>query len=325
MATSYGHGPALLPPPTPDSLVNKAALAGLVFSTDPKKFRTYTRKFKSAIGAQYKMTLERAIEASDFGPTSPTTIVLHAAILDMLVLTFKDEDDVLDEMISQCGANGPASFAYLENKYNSTSLPAAVKNLGVLIGEAIVGPDQIAGFVAINKRFTRLCFTDEQLTALILLKLPPKYSTIKTMILQSDTLPTVSELMHKLQAETDFEPDGDRPAVFSAIGGQGFCFNCDKTGHTGRMCPEPRATCGECGDKGHLTKHCWIRNDKPLPAYFTDEKRKLFTDRRVTYKATTAAAMAATETITAGAHFPTEEEMMREDEGFLASMQRLGY
>eukprot|EP00966_Prymnesium_polylepis_P044989 1042391-Prymnesium_polylepis.1 len=35
--------------------------------------------------------------------------------------------------------------------------------------------------------------------------------------------------------------------------------------------------------------------------------------------------MAAAATITAGAHFPTEAEMMREDEGFLDSMQRLGY
>jgi hypothetical protein len=69
MVTSYGPDPVLVPPPTPDSLVNKAALAGLVFSTEPKKFRTYTLQFKSAIGAQYKVTLERAIETSDFGPT----------------------------------------------------------------------------------------------------------------------------------------------------------------------------------------------------------------------------------------------------------------
>ena len=90
MATSYGPGPArLVPPPTPDSLVNKAALAGLVFSTDPRKFRTYTLQFKSAIGAQYKVTLERAIATNDLEPTTTAAIVLHAAIHDMLVLTFK--------------------------------------------------------------------------------------------------------------------------------------------------------------------------------------------------------------------------------------------
>ena len=87
MATSYGPGPArLVPPPTPDSLVNKAALAGLAFSSEPKKFRTYTLQFKSAIGAQYKVTLERAIDTSDFGPTNPATIILHAALLALRTL-----------------------------------------------------------------------------------------------------------------------------------------------------------------------------------------------------------------------------------------------
>jgi hypothetical protein len=321
MATSYGPGPArLVPPPTPDSLVNKAALAGLVFSTDPKKFRTYTLQFKSAIGAQYKVTLERAIATGDFGPTSTAAIVLHAAIYDMLVLTFKGEDDILDEMIAQCNADGPACFAYLESKYNSTSLPAAVKNLGAIVREPIVGPEQIAGVVALNKRYSRLCFTDEQLTALIILKLPDKYSTIKTLILQSDRLPTVAELMHKLQAEVDFEPDSDTPAVFSAVAGQqpaGFCFNCDMRGHTIRSCPSPKVTCGECGDKGHLDKHCWIRNDKPLPFHFDDAKKQRIEVKRIAYKATAAAAM----TTAVGGY--CEAEQIREDESFLDAMQRL--
>eukprot|EP00966_Prymnesium_polylepis_P091698 2122594-Prymnesium_polylepis.1 len=63
----------------------------------------------------------------------------------MLVLTFKGEDDTLDEMIAQCGADGPACFAHLEGKHNSTSLAAAAKNLGAVIREPIVAPDQIAG------------------------------------------------------------------------------------------------------------------------------------------------------------------------------------
>jgi hypothetical protein len=53
----------------------------------------------------------------------------------MIVLTFKNEDDILDEMVAQCGADGPACFAYLETKYNSTSLAAAVKNLGAVMRE----------------------------------------------------------------------------------------------------------------------------------------------------------------------------------------------
>eukprot|EP00966_Prymnesium_polylepis_P006416 147123-Prymnesium_polylepis.1 len=40
------------------------------------------------------------------------------------------------------------------------------------------------------------------MVALILLKLPEKYSTIKTMIIQSDRLPTVKALVEMLKTET---------------------------------------------------------------------------------------------------------------------------
>jgi hypothetical protein len=250
---------------------------------------------------------------------------MHTAIYDMIVLTFKNEDDILDEMIAQCGADGPACFAYLEAKYNSTSLAAAVKNLGTVMIEPIVAPAQIAGIVAINKRFSRLCFTDEQLVALILLKLPDKYSVVKTMVLQSDKLPLVADLMAMLQTETDFAPDGDR-AAFSAIGGQqqqgaGFCFNCDTRGHTIRSCTEPKVDCDECGDKGHQPKHCWVRNDTPLPSYFDAAKKQRIEVKRIAYKVTNAAGML---TVSAGDYCAADvAEQIREDESFLDAMQRL--
>ena len=172
MAASHGLGPALGPPPTPDSLVNRSALAGLVFSTDPKKFRTYARQFRSAIGTQYKNTLDSAIARNDLTPVEPAAIVMHTAIFDMLILTFKDEDDVLDEMETQCGKLGPACMAYLERTYNSTSLAAAVNNLRGVVREVIGGPEAIAGLAARNKRYERLSLPEDVLVALILLKLP---------------------------------------------------------------------------------------------------------------------------------------------------------
>ena len=89
MAASHGPVPALGLPPTPDSLVNKAALAALVFSTDAKKFRTFARQFRSAIGAQYKNTMDRAIEDGNLNPVEPAAIVMHTAIYDMLIITFR--------------------------------------------------------------------------------------------------------------------------------------------------------------------------------------------------------------------------------------------
>ena len=58
-----------------------------------------------------------------------------------------------------------------------------------------------------------------------------------------------------------------------------------------------------------------------MPSYFDDAKKRRIEDKRIAYKATTAAAM----TITAGELCADVEEMIREDESFLDAMQRLGH
>ena len=324
MAASLGHGPVLGPPPSPDSLVNKAALAGLVFSTEPKKFRTFSRQFRAAIGPQYKTTLEAAIRTGDLQPTNAAAIVMHHAIYDMLVLTFKDEDDILDEMIAQCGTYGPACLAYLEGQYNSTGLAATVKNFGAIVREQIHGPSHIAGLIALNTRYARLQFTSEQLTALILLKLPDKYSTIKTMVLQSDTLPTPTELQGMLQTESEFSGDGGHAALAGIgvhRGNAPFCYNCDESGHLTRNCVAAKVTCDECGDKGHQAKHCFVRNDKPLPSNMDEAKKQRIADKRIAYKAAGKACMTTTETAAATAAEVAAQ--IREDKDFLSALQRL--
>eukprot|EP00966_Prymnesium_polylepis_P299732 6926370-Prymnesium_polylepis.1 len=75
------------------------------------------------------------------------------------------------------------------------------------------------------------------MVALVLLKLPEKHLTIKTMTIQSDRLPTVKALIKMLKTETDFF-GGDRPAAFSGIGVRTgkFCYNCDTQGHANADC-----------------------------------------------------------------------------------------
>ena len=127
-----------------------------------------------------------------------------------------------------------------------------------------------------------------------------------------------------LQTETDFAPDGDR-AAFSGIGvqqqqGTAFGFNCDVRGHSTRSCTEPKVDCDECGDKGHQPKHCWVRNDKPLPSYFDAAKKQRIEVKRIAYKATNVAGMM---TVSAGDYCADVAEQIREDESFLDAMQRL--
>eukprot|EP00966_Prymnesium_polylepis_P161325 3728488-Prymnesium_polylepis.1 len=75
-------------------------------------------------------------------------------------------------MEAQCGKMGAACMAYLKDQYNSTSLTAAVNNLGAVVRESVIGPDQVAGLAARNKRFARLQLNEDVMVALILLKLP---------------------------------------------------------------------------------------------------------------------------------------------------------
>ena len=162
---------------------------------------------------------------------------------------------------------GPACMSYLEDQYNSTTLAAAVNNLGGVVREAVIGPDQVAELAARNKRFARLQLSEDVMVSLILLKLPEKYTTIKTMIIQSDRLPTIKALIEMLKTETDFF-GGDGPAAFAGTGVRTgkFCYNCDTQGHANVDCTKAKVLCEECNDKGHLAKHCWVRNDKVLPA-----------------------------------------------------------
>ena len=56
-------------------------------------------------------------------------------------------------------------------------------------------------------------------------------------------------------------------------------------GNANAECTKSKVTCEECADKGHLTKHCWVRNDKVLPAYMTAEKKSSITAKRLVYQA----------------------------------------
>eukprot|EP00966_Prymnesium_polylepis_P058283 1349899-Prymnesium_polylepis.1 len=69
--------------------------AGLTGDGARVPLRRY-RKFRSAIGTQYseyEYTMDAAIASGRLNPTDATTIAMHHKIYNMLILTFKDEDD----------------------------------------------------------------------------------------------------------------------------------------------------------------------------------------------------------------------------------------
>eukprot|EP00966_Prymnesium_polylepis_P100560 2329158-Prymnesium_polylepis.1 len=155
---------ASLSPPTPEQLVNRAVLAALVFTTNTKGIRTFFLKFRArAIGSQYKLTLDAAINNEDFSPSERSAAYkMHVDIYDLLILTFKDNDDILNEMTTHCGALGPKCMKYLKDRYDSSSLAVSLNNVGTVMEMAVHGPDDIDAIAAINKRFPDLAFSDSR-------------------------------------------------------------------------------------------------------------------------------------------------------------------
>ena len=312
-------------PPTPESLVNRPALAALSFTTNQKGLRTFLLKFRAAVGSQYKLTLDNSITSGNLDPLPGTfAYKMHNDIYDMFVLTFKDNDDVLNEMTAHCGALGPKCIKYVMDRYDSSSIAVSVNNIGAIVSMAIRGPDDIDAIVAANKRFPELAFPDTLLSAVILLKLPSKYSTIKTLILQEGALPATERLADRLRTENDFSDDPNKPQhlAFAGIAHQrgraATCFNCDARGHFTSECTKEPAKCDECDHVGHLTKHCLVRNDRALPENMTAAKKAAIEAKRIAYKARTAINATAIEINDAALQAEIDE-----DENFLQMLERL--
>ena len=201
-----------------------------------------------------------------------------------------------------------------------------VNNVGAVMAHAISGPDDITSVAALNKRYSDLAFPDTLLAAVILLlKMPAKFTTIKTMILQSGSLPPPAEIADKLRTEDEFHGDTNRPGhlAFAGIathkGRTQQCFNCDERGHFTSECSKPAATCEECRCTGHLSKHCLVRNDRSLPVQMAAAKKTSIEAQRIAYKARMAAAATTVELDAAALQAQDDE-----DENFLQTLERLG-
>ena len=77
------------------------------------------------------------------------------------------------------------------------------------------------------------------------------------------------------------------------------------------------ASCDECGRNGHLVNHCFVRNDRALPASLSAEKRAAIEAKRTAYKMRMDTTMVAVET-------PLKRANREEDEDFIAKLVRLG-
>ena len=299
MAASSG------PAPTADSLVHHGALAKVTLRTDPKGFQVFCRKFDSALGTHYQKVIKYAVATNNLEPVDARAAELHGKIYDMLVGTFADaHDDILLDMEAHANALGPKALVWLKARYSSGDLPTALNGMmsilnGVLGHDTVVA--DITGLITRNANAARLRIPDELLCALVLMKLPSDFNNVRDNVIFDDQLPSLAELLGKVQAAVNFKPAllaGAGQMAFAGVGTQSgtqrlFCFNCDTVGHVLATCGQPKHKCDECGAKGHMAKYCFVRNDKPLPSNMSRETKTTIEAKRVAYKARMAATAMA--------------------------------
>jgi hypothetical protein len=285
--------------------LSKSSLTKLTFDPTRAGIKVFKLKFRVAIGT----TLAKDAQTNeDYDPTDTKELKAHGEIFDYLLSTMTDDVLIL-EMITECGELGPKCLKFLDDKYDPASTATSLKTL-LNIMKAPLGDNisiGISAAVVSNANLpTGLQFPDKLLCALLLLKLPTQFNHLKSIIVERDELPTVAQLKIKVTSSVElFENSlGDRlgseeKASFLTANNytrKSSCVNCDKDGHKNFECTLPKASCTYCGvEAGHMSKHCFVPNDRPYPFNMSQEKKDKFTKLRAEYQAkhqkTSAAAV----------------------------------
>jgi hypothetical protein len=277
--------------------LSKSSLIKLTFEPTRVGVKVFKIKFRTAIGASLAKVLKDAETNENYDPTDTKDLKAHSEIFDFLVSTMNDDSLIL-EMITECGELGPKCLKFLYDKYDPASTATSLATLLNLM-KAPLGDDisiGISAAVVSNSNLpTGLQFSDKLLCALLLLKLPTQFNHLKSIIVERDELPTVAELKLKVTSsinmfESSFgESFSNEKASFAAFNDSKYrssCVNCDKDGHKLYECPLTKSDCTHCGEgAGHMTKFCFVPNDKPLPLKMSQEKKDKFTKLRGEYQA----------------------------------------
>jgi len=138
-------------------------------------------------------------------------------------------------------------------------------------------------------------FSDKLLATLIISKLPDKCDTMRQILVERETVPTCNEIVQKLVQNAILASSVEVPShrvSLTAIAPHQVCFNCDSKGkHFTRDCDKPAADCEHCGaGVSHMTKFCFVPNDKPLPPSWKPERKAAMEEKRKAFKEKKAGA-----------------------------------
>jgi hypothetical protein len=266
----------------------------------PQGWKTFRALFLAKLGAKLKACLQDAEQAAVKGVVEPTTHKQKddfALIGDRLLIALQENPDLVNYLCEECDVdNGPECFLALQHKFAGNTVATDLIALTKIIQSSISAADPINEARAIislnNTLSSKHKLSDSLLAAFLVCKLPDFATPLRSIFIERDTLPNTNELIDKLEQQHEFRtataPSDEmgKISMFTKSKYQGLCFNCDaKDEHATHDCPKPPAGCEHCGNTAkHLSRYCFVPNDRPLPRKWSQERKAEMEAKRKAYK-----------------------------------------
>ena len=273
----------------------------------PQGMRAFNMKVPVILGPLLTETLKTAkmihqVQGT-WAPETPKLASLYEHIFNRIVPALDGHDDLLVRMGENCGTNGPLALSWLQETIDPSNDATSIQKLINIFGTSVSDSDPVSSFehlISLNNSLAgNFHLHPVVITAILLAKLPVQHASLRDISIQHGTLPQPETFMAQLKSSIGFQsaavsasrnpydPSASSFAVLphSFNQRQMLCFNCDSTKHTTKKCDKPRQACDVCGVfAGHLAKYCLVKNDKPIPEDWDDNRKTDLLSKRAAYK-----------------------------------------
>jgi hypothetical protein len=260
----------------------------------PQGFRNFTVVFKAKLGVSlrnaFDLHMDRFIKSGVQDACEECTDDQLYLIHERLVVALQNEDDLLTKILEGVpdSNNGMAQFMVLQKEFCGSTVATSVINVFKIVTMGMANPvNNLTEMISVNRQLSTP-FPDELLVALAVAQLPDEFATLADIYTERDQLPSSEDFLEALKRRALTSGGASKTGKMSMLTqAKLFCWNCDKqVNHLNKKCDQPPAGCDICGPKAwHMSKHCWVKNDKPLPQYWDEEKKKNTLQKRAEYKA----------------------------------------
>jgi hypothetical protein len=284
--------------PTPATTINSYVLRDLKLQETQIGYKAWLIGLEAGLGPLLSTTLKNALRTDNLDPIDPAERTLHEHIGRAITPSILHLPQLLVQANAACGNLGPKTVKFIQSRLDPSSSASSIGKLIKIITEPLDQDDKIINCisqkVADNASLaTNIKLPEPILSVILMTKLPDEiFGTLKDIIIEKDTIPTLQELQTKVKATMDYKNLGSSSSssgthsafAFLKTQGNKYCFNCDHKGHTARECEQDKAHCDICDHDGHLKKYCLVASDKPLPMNMSDERKREITEKRKAFK-----------------------------------------